>query len=211
MSPKTGALDRLVELETVLERRRQDVTDAEARLRASRRAVQRVEQELGEYYAGLAAQERERDDELERRLLSEFRQASEATTLRQDVDRDGRVLPTLTVVDVKAEAELEGARRALQRAEDELAAYARSSVAELAAERLQPAEEAARELAEALEALRKASAAYRRERSFWAALSRASGLPLIEQVPQDPTGDLGRLAVAVEVPFPSSLIPYEEG
>lgn len=155
------------------------VAEAETHERTSRRAIDRAAAPLRDYHEQVGAQEREPDADHERQLLSELHAAQAAVTARPAYtsDRDTGVarMIGLDFADVRAEAALAGARRALEARRSELTTFVAEHLDELAAARVPQSQQAGSRMAVALESLDAADAQWREESRWWAQLGRLAG------------------------------------
>ena len=197
------------DLETLREAHRQaarEVTRIEGEQRASRRVPARARAELAAYFEALAAQEREPDAEEERRLREAARSADERFEVRP-VMAQGRIAG-FENVDPALEGALAGAKRARDRAAEEVRSFARQHLDDLAAEQLRSSEAVARRAHEALVAAESAAIAWRAESAEWSLLLRDAGedLPL----PEDPFRGLPRPGTEPPSPAPAALLGDRE-
>jgi hypothetical protein len=111
-------------------------------------------------------------------------------------------------VDPALEGALAGAKRARDRAAEEVRRFARAHLDDLAAERLRESEAVARRAHEALVAAESAAIAWRAESAEWSLLLRDAGedLPL----PEDPFRGLPRPSVEAPSPAPVALLGDRE-
>jgi hypothetical protein len=167
-------LERLAELEATVARRREAAREREAVAAQARRAGEREQAALNGYYEAVAAGEREADDGEHARLLDAAQRARASIAVRHRHGRNGEFLG-VELVDERAEAELRGARRALEAAERELANFAVANRDRLHAELLPLSRDAADAHAAAVDALMAADGLVTARRSLHARVERFAG------------------------------------
>ena len=181
------------------------MTRLEGEQRASRRVPERARTDLAAYFEEVGAQEREPDAEEERRLREAARSADERFEVRP-VMAQGRIAG-FENVDPALEGAQAGAKRAKDRAGEEVRRFASEHLDDLAAERMRESEAVARRAHEALRDAESAAIAWRSESAEWAVVLREAGREdLLDELPEDPFRDLPRPGVEPPSPAPAALL-----
>lgn len=195
-------------LDEVVRRARARVEALEVEQRKAARAIDRATAPLRAYYEAVSARERPPDRELENELRATAREAQDTLTMKSTEPLAGA--PTMFVVDERVEAELAGARRGLERAEQDLDGFLRSNANGLAAE-LWPRTAAARDGFDARwREIRAAEGEWMDVLRRWERLRAIAGVP-VEEVPANPLRGVDRaIERGVPLPMPPSLMPEEQ-
>lgn len=200
------ASKRLAELEAAVEEARDRVRSIEVEQRQSNRKLKQASEPLHAYSREVGAGERDPDPELEAKLTAELGQVRSTATLR--VGR-GTYKPTdvsAVWVDERLEAKLNGARRALEDRERELAEYLRGNT-ELVSEWIAEAAE----VRDACEArwgeVRAEFRAWQAMLGRWGPFLAANGIDPSE-LPAHPLRGIERdPSRGIALPAPESLLP----
>ena len=201
-----SAMEQFEQLEGELAGARERLRAASARRGDRVTALEAAEAALHEHVAAVHAGEREPDPDAEDRLHAAAREAGDVVSVRL-LDYPGS--PQLKLVDLKAEAEVAGAERAVEAAEAALREFAARHVNELAAELAAgPSAKVGAQAAGALAAAFRALAAWNLVYTRWTEVLRAAErVDLLKTAPvnpfagmQPPPGDVER------GPTPRSLL-----
>lgn len=199
----TSALAQLEELRRKVPEAEQRVAALERERTIAARALDRAMGPLRDYWEQVGAGDRDPDPDVEARLTAELREARSTLTLRPGSNIGGGLV--LEAVDERTEAQLAGARRAVEERQADVERFMRDHrdelVAELAGEAAKVREryEAARRELLDCEQARKALG---RE---WLPLMRLLGIPSDDLPPSPLATDLD--TQPVELPVPRSLAP----
>jgi hypothetical protein len=179
-----SAIERLGQLREDVEAAKGRVRELEARRLSVQRSVERAKAPLRDYHEQLGAGEREPDPKLERKLLKAVTDAESRVTTRP-IFSQGQ-MQGIQVVDERLEAELAGASRALDEREAAVEEFARSRLAEIAAERLPRSRIVGERYRAAVEALIAADGAWIDEEGWWMTLGSAAGAFGPDEIPARP-------------------------
>lgn len=188
-------------------RARQRVEGLEVEQHKAAGAIERATGPLRDYYEAVSAGERAPDHELEDQLRATAREAQDRLSMRSTQPAAG--VAAMYMVDDRVEAELAGARRALEQAERQLDQFLSREMDGLAAE-LWPSTVAARDAFDARwAALRGAERDWLDVLRLWERLRPVAGVP-VEEVPASPLRGVSRaIEDGVPLPMPPSLTPEE--
>ena len=198
------AWEELEELRLAERHARERLENLTARQRRAGRALDAAMGPLREYHEAIGAGEREPDAAEEARLRAEVDRVQATVTFRAVPSGEGGT--TLEAVDEALEAQVAGARRAVEERRADVQRFFHHQFDRLAGELTVDARAAAEAVAQAHAALRAAHRPYRDVRRRWRALLDGVGLPF--DLPADPLRQLDDLLPidgAIPAPIPETF------